>query len=173
MKISFATAERRTQEALEWYWHQSMSDIGIQSNWCAMIQEASVSKVKHNQIKSSIIDYYSDKQMQAVNRRREIEKIFFKLSEQQRNVLYARFGWILRTDPGEEEHLDLVLSQLRSSFGEYAPIVCHLHPNWFQKKQKNKKFIYLEEARMLYREAIIAFHEKYLEQQKAKLRIVL
>lgn len=105
-------------------------------------------------------DYYTDRQMEAVNTKREIEKIYFALPNQHKDTLFAKYGW---------KTLNTFSPNLKNIFGEYLPIVVHQHPNVSSNKdQQQNRIKYLEQARISYREAIIAYYQIYLTNRNFK-----
>lgn len=152
MKLSFSQIEDKAQKDLEWYWNESISDLGIKSNWGLTESEAIFGAAVCR-------DYYTQRQMRAVSDRREIEKVLFSLSDRQIRTLYSIYGWL---------PIGKVPPLVRNAFAKYSPIVIHFYPDFAEKSNKDKKVFYLEQARLYYRDAILAFSNKQYELSKKR-----
>lgn len=146
-KHSFKTQEMLVQKDLEWLWHESEAAIGMRSNWPEQIRVQC--KLKLDDLHNSLIQCLG-----VIDKRREIERTFYLLSIKEQNVLFAQFGW---------RSLGTFDPDLRRAFARYTPLVCHCHPevindnNMIDKSNKKYHAAWLEEGRLLFRQAIMAF----------------
>jgi hypothetical protein len=141
--------ERDVSESLEWLWNQCDSDIGLSSNFGVMADcSASLGSTMWR-------DHFNEYLMHAISRKREIEKVFYKLSDLHQNVLFACFGWT---------SLGMFPPLLRNVYGEYTPIVLYFHPG----DNKESRAKWKEEARQLYRAAIIEFYTIQKQNKRRK-----
>lgn len=82
----------RIKAELTWYFNYADADCGLRSNWNAMVQ-ASMLPGSHWH------DPYDSFTLKAVDKRREIEKVFFQLPSRYQQYLYVYLG--PETPPGE------------------------------------------------------------------------
>jgi hypothetical protein len=84
--MNFDQIKKVVENDLTWFFCFSMADVGIKSNWEAMCSVALFGPT------TTLNDHMSSSVMQAVDRRREIEKKFFKLSIEDQSILYAMYS---------------------------------------------------------------------------------
>jgi len=88
--------------------------------------------------------------MEAIERRRQIEGIYFGLSRIHQECLLAIFASL--PAPG---HDPTAMNRIKSDYGKLAPLVVYLHPI---RKPKEKE-VYEKEANKLYTEAVETYYQ--------------
>ena len=152
MKQSFNNILIKCERELQWLWGEADSVFGQRSNFSDQI------RIQNKLTKDAWWDAIH-KTVNAVDKRRKIEKVYYSLSQRHQDVLFVHLGWKGKnTFPPE----------IINKFGEYTPDVVAFNPIIFQsdnqdKILKERKAVLLERARLDYRNAVIAYNKKYQE----------
>ena len=144
MDISFGKMEQQTEQDLNWLFCQSDADLGNKSNFTVVESIGTIGKAAYH-------DHFNESIMEAISKKRSLEKIFFSLSQQDQNILYLMFG---------EKPLLSYSPNLRRQYGSYAPIIFYLYTK--ETKDKNILSDRKMQAIKLYKQAITNYHEKKL-----------
>ena len=157
----------KTEYLLQWMFCRSDCEIGIRSNWGAMVS-ASCFK---NQPGKQYEDPYTTGALMAVRRRRPLERAFFRVSSEMQSVLYAACSFSRRVHPYAERFL-----------GAQAPIAYLLiHPDELERllmridhgtasgHEKLKMTELRKECESLYMQALAAFQGELTKEKREKL----
>lgn len=99
--MTYFHLEKEVEFDLEWLFCRSMADIGIKSNWCAMV---SVSQFGSS---TNFIDNMNTFTLNCVERQNQLSKIYYKLSESTQDILYASFADIYYSP-----HIEIIFKKL-------------------------------------------------------------
>ena len=86
MKLNFTQMENQTEHDLVWYFNHAEADMGIKSNWSAMVSAS------HFGGSTNYYDHTNSFILNSVSHYRELEKIFRSLSKENQLILFASFA---------------------------------------------------------------------------------
>jgi len=167
MKISFAGMEKLVENDLSWFFNSAYAELGFRSNFPEQIRI-------QNKLKIDDIHLHLINKIHIIDRKRNIEQIFFSLPTPQQNCLWAMFG----SNP-------ICKPELRLAFARYTPIICHFHPEIIDptgeinKDHKKHFLLWLEEGRAIYIASVQSFYNQRKsfyqaerDQKKRNFRII-
>lgn len=142
---------------LEWLFNQSEADCGLKSNWNAMVRASLLPSSGWN-------DPYNPFVLQAIDKRRDILKAYYKLTQAHQNCLYALYGPIPIPFAVEKVFKDLSGAAMLVKI--YAPKdIIKLCTRILQFKASNQDKVQISQIRM---EALSLRKAALYEYRKAK-----